>query len=359
MPFNLIKFFEDVFDPQRGEVVTIMYDLPHGEIKDTPGWKERREMAEEWREKLVSNERQWGITVNATLKYQATALHSGDLPPGGTMSGSPVNLQTVLNESTIILSMPQFSASGPLVKCVLNSKKLRVGSMPMAQRFMEETGLSADYKKIARTCDSLIPLMQKAMGADVEFSTGHRCYFDFSNHNEVQRDDGILHPMYAGMRRGFSNLPAGEVFIAPNENEDSRTEGELPEMIEGKVTVYVVKKNKIVEVKGEGSGVRKMGDYFAVDPARCNIAECSIGLNDKATVTGNLLQDEKAGFHWAYGRSDHVGGKTGVKDFKDPKNVVHWDTVYSKNSPIICKKFDFVYPDNTRKTMIVNGVLEL
>lgn len=357
MAFNLAKFFEDVFDPQKGEVVTIMYDLPHGEIKDTEKWKERREMAEEWREKLAADAKRWGITVNPAFKYLATALHSGDLPPRGTMGGCEVDLQKVLNESTIILCMPQFSATGPLIKYVLDLKKLRVASMPFLEKFMEETGLSADYKKIEKMCDSIIPMMQKAIGAEVEFSTGHRCFFDFSNHNEMQRDDGILHPKYAGMRRGVCNLPAGEVFITPNENEDSKTEGELPEMIEGKVTVYVVKHNKIVEVKGEGSGVKTMGDFFAVDPARCNIAECSIGLNDKATVTGNLLQDEKAGFHWAYGRSDHFGGTVGIKDFKTA--VIHQDVIYAKGCPIVCKKLETINPDGSKKTLIVNGELQV
>ena len=51
MAFNFEKFFDDIFKPQPGEVVTVMYDLPHGEIPDRPAWQERRSMAEEWRQK--------------------------------------------------------------------------------------------------------------------------------------------------------------------------------------------------------------------------------------------------------------------------------------------------------------------
>ena len=47
MLFDLEKFFIDIFKPRQGnEVVTVMYDLPHGDIKDNLEWKERREMAE-------------------------------------------------------------------------------------------------------------------------------------------------------------------------------------------------------------------------------------------------------------------------------------------------------------------------
>ena len=34
MPFDLEKLLVDVFAPQRGDILTIMYDLPHGEIQD-------------------------------------------------------------------------------------------------------------------------------------------------------------------------------------------------------------------------------------------------------------------------------------------------------------------------------------
>ena len=35
MAFELKKLFEDVFNPQSGDVVTILYDIPQGNIKDT------------------------------------------------------------------------------------------------------------------------------------------------------------------------------------------------------------------------------------------------------------------------------------------------------------------------------------
>ena len=74
--------------------------------------------------------------------------------------------------------------------------------------------------------------------------------------------------------------------------------------------LYKVRENKIVEVVGDGPQAAKQREYFGVDPARCNICELGLGTNDKAVVTGNILEDEKAsGFHWAYGQSDHIGGE--------------------------------------------------
>jgi leucyl aminopeptidase (aminopeptidase T) len=87
----------------------------------------------------------------------------------------------------------------------------------------------------------------------------------------------------------------------------------------------------------------------------CNIAEVAIGCNDMARVTGNLLEDEKAGFHWAYGRSDHLHGKFGAKEFSSPEKVIHLDFVYAKGNPIVCKKLVFIHPDGTGTLAIRDG----
>jgi hypothetical protein len=88
-----------------------------------------------------------------------------------------------------------------------------------------------------------------------------------------------------------------------------------------------------------------------------NIAEVAIGCNDRAVVTGNTLEDEKAGFHWAYGRSDLFGGRIGVEDFSSPDKVRHVDLVYARGNPIVCTRFDFLFLDGTRQTAIIDGVL--
>ncbi len=121
----------------------------------------------------------------------------------------------------------------------------------------------------------------------------------------------------------------------------------------------IVKNNRIVDVKGNGPEVEALRQKFASDRGWQNIAEFAIGNNDKARVTGIVLEDEKAGFHWAYGRSDHFGGQCGVAQFNSPDSVVHQDVVYAKDSPITCKKLDFIFPDGSRQTLIVDGELKL
>jgi leucyl aminopeptidase (aminopeptidase T) len=222
---------------------------------------------------------------------------------------------------------------------------------------MEETGLSADYREIAETCSRLASLFEKSDGIEVTFSTGHSCYFDISDRKPALQDNGLLHP---GTREGipyFANLPAGEVCTVPNQAEDSGTAGEIPAAIDGDTIVFVVKNNQIIDIKGEGPSAAEKRQEFHEEPALRSIAEVAIGCNDRAVVTGNVLEDEKAGFHWAYGRSDHLGGKVGVKDFSSPDKVLHQDIVYAKGNPIVCTRLDFVFPDGTRKMAITDGEL--
>ena len=357
MAFDLETFFYDIFRPEDGENVTILYDFPHDHIMDNIDWKKRRLMAEEWREKLNSI-KSFKINVKPLASYPATGCNNGDLPLKCLWGNQEIDIEEIIKNSSIILSMPEFSATAPLCFYAKKFDKLRVGSMPGVAKFMEESGLSANYFQIAEKGKLLKEMLDPAIGAEVEFSTGHLCYFDLSK-SDFYIDDGILHHERAGGDYAVSNLPAGEVYCVPNENGNSKTNGDLPEIIADDIVVYEVQKNRIREVHGKGTEIKEIREKFLAEPARQNIAEFAIGINDKAKVTGNILEDEKAGFHWAFGRSDHLGGIVSPKDFIDPQNIIHLDIVYAKESPITCKKMEMIFPDNKRYVLIEGGEVQL
>ena len=358
MAFNLEKFFIDVFAPQKDEVVTVMYDLPHENITDKPAWLERRKMAKAWHKIITGFAKRYDLTVNPPLSYLATGANNANIPEFGILNNQKTRLEDVISKSTIVIVMPQYSATAPLFILTKKYKKLRVGSMPGVAKFMEETGLSADYKKIAETCRHLAPHFSKATGVAVEFSTGHHCHFDLSNHNHIGCDNGCLWPRSdSGTEEALHNLPSGEVYTVPNEAVTSKTHGELPVMVKGELMVFAVENNRIINVIGDSPLAAQFKIDFRSEPAMTNIAEVAIGCNDKAKVTGVILEDEKAGFHWAYGRSEHLGGTTGPEQFLSPSRICHVDYVYAVGCPIVCKKFEFIFEDGSRKTAIKDGVL--
>jgi len=352
--FDLEKLIVDVFAPRRGEKVLVMADLPHGELTDHDRWAERRQMAQEWHSAFERLGAKQGFSVHPLLSYAATGANNADLPEGGEMGGQKVRFEEVFPDTNIVVALTEYSASAPLIKYSQKLPSLRAASMPKVTRSMEKTALAADYSEVARKAHMLAGKVEEAVGARVEFSTGHKVYFDL-RHRKADADDGRLYVDKAGIR--LINLPSGEACIAPYEGEvegqPSRTEGVIPADYDGELVLYKVQANRIAEVIGDGPRAAAMRKYFSVDEARRNIAELGLGCNDKAVISGIVLEDEKVlGMHWAYGRSDHIGGITGVTQFSDPSHVVHQDIVYAKGGPVEIASLVLEYEDGTSEEII-------
>jgi hypothetical protein len=354
--FDLEKLMIDVFDPQPDEVATVMVDVPHDDISDSEGWQARREMAERWRAALVELGEKRGFEVRPLVTFPATGSNNADLPDSGRLGDEDVELQEILSGSTLVIAMTEFSATAPLSHIAKAHEDFRAASMPGVEERMERSALAADYAKVAERCRAIADAMQGAVLLDVVFSTGHRCWFDL-RHRRAEMDDGFLPRFKEGDR--LINLPSGETFSVPYEGEfedvPSWTAGTIPVVEDDEMVLFHVVANTVVVVEGEGPVAERYGAFFEEDPARANIAEVAFGVNDRAEVTGVVLEDEKAGFHWAFGRSDHLGGVVGVDEFVRPDTVVHQDIVYAKGNPIQVESAEAIHPEGRRVAIIADG----
>jgi leucyl aminopeptidase (aminopeptidase T) len=359
---DLEKLIVDVFAPEPGETVLLMTDVPHGNLRDNDEWAARRQMVQEWREAFQALGQKSGFVVKPLFRYPATGANNADLPPEGETAGKRVGVSTVLAGANIVVALTQYSATAFLITDYIGSSDTRrAASMPGVTKSMEKSALAADYREVARKGNILADRLNRAVGARAEFSTGHKVYFDL-RYRQAGVDDGMLHRDKKGIR--LINLPSGEAFKVPYEGEiegdPSRTEGTLPVVLEREMVLYEVRENRIIEVIGDGPQAATQRGYFAVDPARRNIAELGLGTNDKAIISGNLLEDEKVpGLHWAYGRSDHIGGIVGVDSFIDPTYVVHRDTVYAKGALVGVASLVLVYEDGTEEQVIRDNAYTL
>ena len=362
--FDLQKFLVDVFDPVPGERAAVVVDRPVPGAPDNDAWRERRAMAATWRDGLAGLGAKVGFATLPLVSFPATGRSGADFPVDGEAAERTIPLAAVLGESSLLLAMTEFSMTAALTdvcKRRPGADVFRAASMPGIQKWMEETSLAADYREVARRCRLLKAAFQGADHAEVLFSTGHRCRFDL-RHRVCEADDGYLH-RDKNDDIPVINLPSGETFEVPYEGElegdPSGTQGELPVHEGGQTVVFRVEANRIVEVIGKGSLSDRYRSFFSVDPARGNVAEVAFGCNDDAKVTGNVLEDEKAGFHWAYGRSDHLGGVVGLQAFRSPATVVHQDIVYAKESPIAVSCADLVQATGHRIAVIRDGAYVL
>lgn len=143
-----------------------------------------------------------------------------------------------------------------------------------------------------------------------------------SKHLEIYTDSGTHLTMSTKNRRGFSdngvyttfgafgNLPAGEACISPCEGT---TEGTL--VIDASAPLVGKLKHPIkIKIKrglAQGIPLPKIAKLIKPLGKRAlNIAELGIGLNRKAKVTGNILEDEKSygTAHLAIGANISFGG---------------------------------------------------
>jgi leucyl aminopeptidase (aminopeptidase T) len=336
-----IKLFNDVFAPKAGEKVLFLVDIPHDNIKDNKKWADRRDMANDWFQTFKKMGEKKGFSVEI-LKYNATGLHNT------LLSEEILNLA---RNSDLVIAMTEFSASSSLFN-ISNEKnaKVRCASMPTVEKRMEETAFKADYKQVQSYAASLEKILEKAEGANVNFSTGDHLYVDLRNRT-AKREAGDC------TKSGQCiNFPSGESWkvpyeAAPDENEEfgeSKTEGILPQSIDGELVRYTVKNNKIVEIIGTGKKAEEMRKFFSENKTRRNIAEFAIGCNTSAVVTGNLLEDEKcSGLHIGYAMSTQLGGKV--------KSDMHEDIVFTKGCPVEASKVTLINKDGTKTEIIQNA----
>jgi leucyl aminopeptidase (aminopeptidase T) len=221
---------------------------------------------------------------------------------------------------------------------------------------MEQTALAADYAIIGPRTHYLAEKLSAAQAAHVRFDTGHTFTFDL-RYRQARADDGMCRRTKSAPR--VINLPSGEAYIAPYEGEQpdepSQTSGQIPMLTNEELLILHIIQNRIVEIEGAGSRAAELRAYFALDHARRNIAELGLGCNDKAVVWGNVLEDEKAGFHWAYGRSEHIGGVIGPAAFLDPGHIIHQDIVYAKGSPIMVASLTLDLGDGISEEIMRDG----
>ncbi|MCB0874900.1 MAG: aminopeptidase [Solirubrobacterales bacterium] len=138
---------------------------------------------------------------------------------------------------------------------------------------------------------------------------------------------GIVDAGELSNRGAFGNLPCGEGFISP---DDRACEGTL--VVDGTIAgvgvpqspvTLTVEGGRLTAASGpEGAALVELLTADSEDGR--TIAELGVGTNEKAELTGNVLEDEKllGTVHVAFGASEAIGGRIQVP--------VHLDCVVMK-----------------------------
>ena len=285
-----------------------------------------------------------GVDRVDLVAYQNVGSNNADLPADAFLwdkedppnavedlwrSGRELPFDAVFHSARLILAPTEFSTTAPL-KLASAQHGFRAATMP---GFTSEMipALRLDYEEVNRRVALLKEKLDGAVRASITFLVDGRKEYILEvdlRHRQAHASGGcFLEEGQAG------NLPSGETYIVPYEGEagePSATEGILPVQHGDDVVLYEIRANKAKSVSGEGEAARQEAELLNREPAYGNIAELGFGvLGDFGLEPiGQILLDEKLGFHIAFGRSDHFGGAVGPADFSSPQAVVHIDRIY-------------------------------
>jgi leucyl aminopeptidase (aminopeptidase T) len=196
---------------------------------------------------------------------------------------------------------------------VASARGVRGASMPGITKEMLVRTMNCDFSAMRDRSRALADVLSGGHEVHITSEEGTDVTFSIEGRTGLA-DDGDLSAPGA-----FGNLPAGEGFVAPVEG---RTQGRI--VFDGATPAL----GAPLVVSIEGGYARgwegPAGDRFEAmasphGPEALAVAELGIGTNDRAEVTGELLEDEKVlgTIHVAFGDNHSFGGSVRVDWHQD------------------------------------------
>jgi leucyl aminopeptidase (aminopeptidase T) len=185
----------------------------------------------------------------------------------------------------------------------------RGATLPGVTEDMLARLMACDLDTLRRRSAALARLLTDSDEARVTCPRGTDLRLDLRGRDGIP-DDGDL----TG-ERAFGNLPCGEGFVSPLGGEGTMVAGSLagvglPREEPPALTITDGRLTAATRPEGE----RLLAALLAAGEDGRNLAELGIGTNERATLTGNILEDEKilGTVHVAFGASAGIGGTVSV-----------------------------------------------
>jgi leucyl aminopeptidase (aminopeptidase T) len=265
------------------------------------------------------------VTDDATILRYPPAEQHGTEPP------APV--AAAMAESDVFLAPTTKSLSHTRARGAACDAGARGATLPGITEDVFTTGLDADYAAIDAACDDVLAQIDDAdeirvtspEGTDITFGIGDR---------EWLADTGMVHEP-----GDFSNLPAGEVFVAPATATGTFVvDGTMMPhglLDDGRTLTFEVVDGQVTAISDDAIRADVEAAAEAVGDAAYNLAELGIGTNVGVDeLVGSVLLDEKAGgtVHIAIGDNAGIGGETDAPIHLD--GILRHPTVFADGEEI-------------------------
>jgi leucyl aminopeptidase (aminopeptidase T) len=220
----------------------------------------------------------------------------------------PAAVAAALAASTVFIAPTRRSISHTRARKAASEAGARGATLPGVTEDMLARLMACDFPTMAARSRRLAELLTAAGEAHVTCPRGSDLWLDLRGREGISDDGDLTAP------GAFGNLPCGEGFISPLGGEGTLFAATLASLGLPQAPVELrVSDGRLSDAAGEW-GARWTALMDAAGPSGRNLAELGVGTNERATLTGNILEDEKmlGTVHVAFGASAGIGGTVAV-----------------------------------------------
>jgi leucyl aminopeptidase (aminopeptidase T) len=234
--------------------------------------------------------------AEAVLTLMAARANHGEEPPAAVAAA--------LKAADVFIAPTTRSISHTRARKAASDNGARGATLPGVTADMLARVMTADLDALKQRSQAVARLLDEADEAQISCPQGTDFRLDLKGRPGIS-DDGDLRAPGA-----FGNLPCGEGFISPRHGEGT--------LVIADGTTLTVEDGRLT------AGEPLLSTLLSAGPQGTNLAELGVGTNEKATLTGNILEDEKilGTVHIAFGASAAIGGTVSVP--------IHIDSVVLK-----------------------------
>ena len=221
----------------------------------------------------------------------------------------PAAVAAALAAASVFIAPTRRSLSHTRARKAASDAGARGATLPGVTEDMLARLMAADFPLMAARSRAVAELLTAATEAHVTCPRGTDFTVDLTGRAGIS-DDGDL---TAG--GAFGNLPCGEGFVSPLSGEGRIATVSLGGvgLPRGDPPLLTVQDGRLAGAT-EPEGEALLAALQAAGDEGTNLAELGIGTNECATLTGNILEDEKilGTVHVAFGASAGIGGTVNV-----------------------------------------------
>jgi leucyl aminopeptidase (aminopeptidase T) len=220
----------------------------------------------------------------------------------------PPTVAAALGACDVFIAPTSRSLSHTSARKRATDRGARGATMPGVTEGMLARVMAVDFDAMAARSKAVAAALDAATAARITCPRGTDLRLALDGRAGIS-DDGEL-----TARGAFGNLPCGEGFIAPAFGEGTLMASSLaPLGISEDLAQLTVADGRLVAAEC-GLGPQFIELLLSQGELGTNLAELGVGTNDRARLTGNILEDEKilGTVHVAFGASAGIGGTVSV-----------------------------------------------